>query len=362
MKWLSDQIVDHLREVADAPELAGTKYRIIRRLGRGGMGTVFLAYDDQLDRNVALKVLDLPDESGELTERMMREAQIVARLEHPGIVPIHDVGTLPDGRVFYAMKFVQGSRLDEYVSTATSLPDTLRVFQKACEAVAFAHVHGVIHRDLKPENVMVGAFGEVLVMDWGLAKVIRSTPDSVEDGQVHQSNRTNAHSKLTGGSAARNSIDTLHGTVMGTPAYMAPEQALGKTASFDERTDVYALGAMLYFLLAARPPVASQDVKEADQGKQNSRLPTPRQINRGIPRQIDAVCMKAMSAAPPERYGSAQELAADIARFVDGLAVSAYRENIFERAGRWIAQNRFLVLLIVTYMIMRIIMLLISSR
>jgi len=362
MKWLSDQIVDHLRDVADVPDLTGTKYRVIRRLARGGMGTVFLAYDDQLDRHVALKVLDLPDESGELTARMKREAQIVARLEHPGIVPIHDVGTLPDGRVFYAMKFVQGSRLDEYARTATSLPDTLRVFQKACEAVAFAHAHGVIHRDLKPENVMVGAFGEVLVMDWGLAKVIRSTPNSSEDGQADQSNHASARSELTGDAAARNSIDTLHGTVMGTPAYMAPEQALGNTASFDERTDVYALGAMLYFLLAGRPPFVSQDLSAAERETKNSKLPSPRQLNHATPRQIDAVCRKAMSPAPPERYGSAQELAAEVARFVDGFAVSAYRENIFERAGRWIARNRFLVFLIVTYVIMRILMLLISSR
>lgn len=362
MKWLSDQIVDHLRDVADAPDLTGTKYRIVRRLARGGMGTVFLAHDDQLDRQVALKVLDLPDESGELTARMMREAQIVARLEHPGIVPIHDVGTLPDGRVFYAMKFVQGNRLDEYARTATSLPDTLRVFQKACEAVAFAHAYGVIHRDLKPENVMVGSFGEVLVMDWGLAKVIRSTANSDEDGHMHQLSHTDARSEISDDSAARNSIDTLHGTVMGTPAYMAPEQALGKTTSFDERTDVYALGAMLYFLLAGRPPMTSHDMKKANQDTRTSKLPSPRQLNRSIPRQIDAVCLKAMSPAPSERYGSAQELAADVSRFVDGLAVSAYRENIFERAGRWIGRNRFLVFLIVTYMIMRIIMLLISSR
>jgi len=362
MTWLSDGVIKHLREVTDTPDLQGMKYRIIRRLARGGMGTVFLAEDVQLDRQVAMKVLDLPDHTGELAARMLREARIVARLEHPGIVPIHDVGSLADGRVFYVMKLVQGSRLDEYARSVTRLPDILRIFQKACEAVAFAHAHGVIHRDLKPENVMVGAFGEVLVMDWGLAKVLRSVngEDSVgESNQMAQDGElripTHVYATLAGG-------ETQHGTVMGTPAYMAPEQALGKTMSVDERTDVYALGAMLYFLLTGQPPFAGEKMNPSMENVEAAIPIPPRQLNNNIPRQIEAVCIKAMSPAATNRYGSAQELAAEVARFVDGLAVSAYRENIFERAGRWIGRNRFLVLLIVTYMIMRILMLLISNR
>ena len=156
MKWLSDDKLDHLLDIV------GTKYECVEELGRGGMGTVYLAEDRELDRLVAVKVLNTPDVTDDLRERMIREAQIIARLEHPGIVPVHDAGTLPDGRIFYAMKYVRGSRLDEYAAQRTSLNDRLRKFQAVCDAVAFAHAHGVIHRDLKPQNIMIGSFGNGL--------------------------------------------------------------------------------------------------------------------------------------------------------------------------------------------------------
>src|ERR1051325_288993 len=148
MKWLSDDKLDHLLDVI------GTRYTFVKELGRGGMGTVFLAEDKELDRLVAIKVLNTTAVTDDLRQRMMREAQIIARLEHPGIVPVHDIGTLPDGRFFYAMKYVRGSRLDEYAGDGASLNDRLRKFQAVCDAVAFAHAHGVIHRDLKPQNIM----------------------------------------------------------------------------------------------------------------------------------------------------------------------------------------------------------------
>src|SRR6185369_8848170 len=170
MNWLSDNAVDRLRQEADLPDLGGSKYMVLHKLGSGGMGAVYLAQDVDLGRKVAVKVMNISD--GSLASRMMREARIVALLEHPSIVPIHDVGVLEDGRVFYAMKLVQGKRLDEFANGASSVSDLLRIFQKICEAVAFAHARGVIHRDLKPENIMVGPFGEVLVMDWGVAKVL----------------------------------------------------------------------------------------------------------------------------------------------------------------------------------------------
>ena len=160
MKWLSDDAMIRLREEADLPDLTDSKYLALRKLGSGGMGTVYLAQDVDLGRKVAVKVMNYADSTGALASRMMREARIVALLEHPSIVPIHDVGTLDDGRVFYAMKLVQGARLDQSAAGAASLSDMLRVFQKVCEAVAFAHARGVIHRDLKPENIMVGPFGE----------------------------------------------------------------------------------------------------------------------------------------------------------------------------------------------------------
>src|SRR5436190_23982459 len=174
MKFLSDSALERLREGAEAPDLASTRYRLLERIARGGMGVVYAAQDENLQRRVALKVLDVPGTDGDLANRLNREARVLARLEHPGIVPVHDVGTLSDGRVFYTMKFVKGQRLDKHIEAVPSLPDRLRLFLRICDAVAFAHAHGVLHRDLKPANVMVGAFGEVLVMDWGLAKILRN--------------------------------------------------------------------------------------------------------------------------------------------------------------------------------------------
>src|SRR5262249_14401960 len=141
-------------------------------------GVVYSAQDETLERRVALKVLEVPGSESELASRLMREARVLALLEHPGIVPVHDVGTLADGRVFYTMKFVEGQRLDQYIATVASVPDRLRIFLRICEAVAFAHARGVLHRDLKPANMMVGPFGEVLVMDWGLAKILANAGES----------------------------------------------------------------------------------------------------------------------------------------------------------------------------------------
>src|SRR3954451_12205429 len=155
---LSDHVLSHLRTIIDFPDLSGTRYRVVEEIGRGGMGVVYQAYDEVLERTVALKVLNGP-----------REARTLASLEHPGIVPVHDAGVLPDGRAFYAMKLVQGTRLDRYRAAAPSISDRLRTFLRICEPIAFAHSRGVIHRDLKHENLMIGDFGEVLVLDWGIA-------------------------------------------------------------------------------------------------------------------------------------------------------------------------------------------------
>jgi len=160
MKFLSDKALERLRDGADTPDLAGTRYRLLGRVARGGMGVVYAAEDGKLQRRVALKVLDVPGTDGDLANRLIREARVLAALEHPGIVPVHDVGTLADGRVFYTMKFVEGNRLDKYIESVASFPDRLRIFLRICDAVAFAHARGVLHRDLKPANIMVGARSE----------------------------------------------------------------------------------------------------------------------------------------------------------------------------------------------------------
>jgi serine/threonine protein kinase len=255
------------------------------------MGAVYVARDLELGREVALKVVDTDDPAA--GERMRREAQILARLEHPGLVPVHDVGTLSDGRCFYAMKLVRGRRLDEHAREGRSLPELLRVFEKVCEAVAFAHAQGVLHRDLKPANVMVGPFGEVLVMDWGMAR-LRSGPGEPP------------------------------GTVLGTPGYMPPEQARGEPDKVDERSDVYALGAILRFLVEPAAPAA-----------------------------LAAVCRKAMAEDPAARYGSVRELSEEIVRFLQALPVSAHRERTWERLVRVFTKYQTAAVLIAAYLVMR---------
>jgi serine/threonine protein kinase len=360
MNWLSDKAVDRLREEADLPDLGGSKYMVLHKLGAGGMGAVYLAQDVDLGRKVAVKVMNISDATGSLASRMMREARIVALLEHPSIVPIHDVGVLEDGRIYYAMKLVQGKRLDEFAAGADSPSDLLRIFQKVCEAVAFAHARGVIHRDLKPENIMVGPFGEVLVMDWGVAKVMGEepldSPDRVKARAIEHRAIDDAELVTTLPLASsRESGDTSSGMVIGTPAYMAPEQAMGKTELLDQRSDVYALGAVLYFLLAGRAPFESTTKTDALEDTTRGRAPRPRQMNPRIKRAIEAVCLKAMSEHREDRYASAEEVAGDVVRFLDGRPVSAYRENVFEKAGRWFGKNRFIVLLILTYLIARLV-------
>jgi len=203
---LPDHVLEHLRNVIEAPDLEGTKYEVIEELGRGGMGVVYLARDRVLGRNVALKVSSSPE-----------EARTLAALEHPGIVPVHDAGTLPDGRAWCAMKFVDGTRLDAFRNAGNSLADRMRIFTRVCEPVAFAHSQNVIHRDLKPANIVIGAFGEVLVLDWG----------------------------------AGGKIDLLSETSAGTAGYMPPEQRMGTN---NEGTDIYALGRLLDYLLDRNDP------------------------------------------------------------------------------------------------------------
>jgi len=274
---ISDATLAHLLTVAELPDFSATRYRLVREVGRGGMGVVYEADDLALERRVAIKVLATELSSPEAAERMRSEARVMAKLEHPGIVPLHDVGELPDGRVFYAMKLVKGRTLQ-----ITDRPSTLRLFLRVCEAVAFAHARGVVHCDLKPENVMLGEFGEVLVMDWGVANT----------------------------------------TIAGTRGFMAPEQERGAPPA--PAADVFALGAMLRAMLPGK-----------------------------LPRPLAAICTKAMASEAAERYATASELGEDVVRYLDGAPLVAYRENVVERTGRWLARNRALVAVVLAYLVMR---------
>jgi serine/threonine protein kinase len=283
VKYLSDDAVARLRQIVDAPDMSETRYRIIEKIGRGGMGAVYKAEDTVLGRMIALKVLDEENE----------EARVIAGLEHPGIVPVHDAGRLPDGRVFYAMKLVDGAPFGEIHAP---LADRLRMFQKICEAVAFAHSRSVVHGDLKPENIMIGAFGEALVLDWGVAALARQ------------------------------------GSIAGTRGFIAPEQAKG--AAMDARSDIFSLGAIL---------------REISSGKQARPA-------------LASIYSKAMADRPEDRYPSALDLSAEIARYLDGEPVAAHRETLWERAGRLFARHFMWILLIAAYLVMRMLLLLFLHR
>ena len=295
MTRLSDDAVGRLRDVAAWPELPPERYEVRSLIGRGGMGAVYEARDRLLGRAVALKVSNAAVPDSELDARLRHEARVLASLEHPGIVPVHDAGELADGRWFYVMKLVRGQSLKDHLATLSGEPAVLAVFERIAETVAFAHAAGVIHRDLKPSNVMVGSFGEVLVLDWGVA------------------------TRLGAGTAE----DV--GLRVGTPGFMAPEQQTGDPSLVTHASDVYSLGALLSWMLGAAPST----------------------------RRLSAVINKCTASAPAGRYGDAGALVQDLARYRAGLAVSAYKESAWERLGRWFGRYRTFILLVAAYLIMR---------
>ena len=313
---ISDAALARLRKAGSWPEFASDRYSATEELGRGGMGTVYLARDHALGRDVAIKVPNALASTA-LERRLEIEARALAALEHPGIVPIHDVGRLADGRLFYVMKRVQGRTLRQYLIDEPDAAARLRVFERVCDPVAFAHDRGVVHRDLKPENVMVGAFGEVAIMDWGGARVL-------------------------GGAASPDEDDV----VIGTQGFMAPEQSVA-ASHVDHRADVYGLGAMLFLMLTNEMP-------GADAGAVLHRA--------RVARPLAAICAKALASDPDDRYPSAAALGEDVARHRAGLSVAAYRESAVERLLRFERTYRTAILLVVGYIVMRALVALVAGR
>ena len=340
----------------DGATLPASAYELGRILAKGGMGAILSARDNSIQRTVAVKViLTGAEASDEHVHRLVTEARITGQLEHPNIVPLHELGVTQDGVVYYTMRLVEGVTLSEVLeqirqrdkATIAKYPlrTLLTVFQKVCDAVAFAHSRGVIHRDLKPDNLMLGEFGEVFVMDWGLAKRVRGDAGGLD---------TTSRTAKEQADLAGDGFKTLSGQVKGTPRYMAPEQAEGRVEDIDERTDIYALGAILYAILTLHPPVTGDTVNEVltkvasgaispptSYNPRNTHitritrplLPLPPEViappelahcpDRRIPSALSAVVMKALSRDQTKRYQSVSEFQRDIEAYQAGYATAA---------------------------------------
>ncbi len=327
---------DELRPAAD-----GMRYRVLRPHARGGLGVVSVARDAELGREVALKEMQA-GHSGDPTSRgrFVREAEITGGLEHPGVVPVYGLGRYADGRPYYAMRFIRGESLHEALrrfgagEAGYTLRGLLTRFVAVCNAVAYAHSRGVIHRDLKPANVMLGPYGETLVVDWGLAKVVGREP---ADGDAAGAGERTLQTPSGEGAL------TQAGAALGTPAYMSPEQARGEVAALGPATDVYSLGATLYTLLAGRSPVQGRDTAAVLEKVRRGDWQPTRQVKPSVPAVLDAVCRKAMALRPADRYASALDLAADVERWLADEPAAAYREPWNVKAGRWLRRHRQLV-------------------
>jgi tetratricopeptide (TPR) repeat protein len=325
----------------------GQRFRILRPHARGALGEVYVALDGELHREVALKEIQQQHAGHpESRARFLLEAEVTGGLEHPGVVPVYGLGQYGDGRPFYAMRFIKGDSLKEALerfhggegagrdpgARGLALRQLLGRFVDVCNAVAYAHSRGVLHRDLKPGNIMLGPYGETLVVDWGLAKVVGHP-----EGPLASAEATLRPPSASGSAA------TEMGRVVGTPAYMSPEQAAGKLDELGPATDIYSLGATLYALLTNRAPVVGASVGEVLQKVQRGDWPPPRLVNAAIPPALDAVCRKAMALSAAERYPTPLALAEDVQRYLAGEPVSAYREGLLARAWRWAKRHRRLL-------------------
>jgi len=312
---LSHDGVTGSRTAAAAAVLAARRYEPLDEIARGGAGRIRRARDLAFDRIVAIKEPLDPERGG---ARLRAEAEILARLQHPSIIPVYDAGVRDDGIPFFAMKLVDGGSLREAIAAAPTLEQRLALIPEVAavaEAIAYAHAQGVIHRDIKPANVLLGAFGEIMVIDWGLAKRIAGGPADA---------------------AALNATTT--GTVKGTPAYMAPEQARGER--IDARADVYAIGAMLYQVLTGVAPFGDRSASEVLDAAALE-LPEPvEQLQPRAPADLVAITRRAMARDPADRYATAAQIAGDLRRFQTGRLVSARRYSPVARARRWLRKRR----------------------
>jgi serine/threonine protein kinase len=340
-----------------------------------------VAVDEELHREVALKeIQERYAADVQPRARFLLEAEITGGLEHPGIVPVYGLGHHPDGRPFYAMRFVRGESLREAVaryhapvprasddgtadasasaqqnspSAAASRPNMdrhnsladstkalelrrlLSRFLDVCNAIAYAHSRGVLHRDIKPGNILLGPYGETLVVDWGLAKIVGRD----ESATSNPSAEPTLHPPSASGTG-----ETIPGTALGTPAYMSPEQAEGRLELLGPASDVYSLGATLYVVLTGRAPFHGVDAADVLPRVQRGDFARPRAANSSIPRALEAICLKSMAIKPADRYQTPRAMAEDIEHWMADEPVSAYPEPWSDRARRWSRKHRTLVI------------------
>ncbi|MEX2120737.1 MAG: protein kinase [Pirellulales bacterium] len=323
---------------------SGKRFRIVRPHAKGGLGQVWVAIDQELHREVALKEIqsEFADDPNSRS-RFVVEAEITGGLEHPGVVPVYGLGQDAQGRPFYAMRFIKGDSLKSAIERfhrmeapdrdagerALALRKLLGRFIDVCNAIEYAHSRGVLHRDLKPGNIMLGKYGETLVVDWGLAKNVQRTESP-----------SRADERTLRPASAAGSSGTMMGSAVGTPAFMSPEQSAGRLDQLGPASDVYSLGATLYALLTGHAPVEDRDVETMLDKVRRGDFPRPRVIKHDVPSAMEAVCIKAMALAPAERYAAPRLLADDIEHWLADEPVSAYAEPWTARLARWTRRHR----------------------
>jgi eukaryotic-like serine/threonine-protein kinase len=361
-------VEDFVRRLSPAVD-AGSRYEVKQDVASGGMGTIFRVWDSDLRRNLAMKVMHgkgvgsshasegsgAPPVDPERLGRFLEEAQITGQLDHPGVVPVHDLGIDSKGRCYFTMRFVRGRELKEVLDLAREAKDgwtrtkVLGVILKVCEAMAYAHSKGVVHRDLKPANVMVGRFGETYVMDWGLARVLgrRDSHDlrlkpRVEDASALSLVRTVRRDETD--SNPDSPLVTMDGDVIGTPSYMAPEQARGKLEEVGPRSDVYSLGAILYYMHTGQAAYVRPGERVSPHTVLSRVLDAPpipvEKLAPHEPPELIAICEKAMARDPEQRYGSMLEVADDIQAFLENRVVRAYERGSLAEFKKWVVRNK----------------------